>query len=74
MPGMGGTALLEAYRCLPQAQQDATRVGILTPSVASRDLARSQELPTAGLATQPLTRGKITALLRLYLQRRRPAE
>ena len=73
MPGMGGIAFLEAYRRLPQAQQDATVIVVLTTSMDSRDLARINELPIAGLATKPLTRDKVDTLLRLHFQRQLPA-
>ena len=73
MPGMGGIAFLEAYLRLPQAQQDATVVVVLTTSMDSRDLARINELPIDGLATKPLTRDKVDTLLRLHFQRQLPA-
>ena len=72
MPGMGGIAFLEAYLRLPQAQQDATVVVVLTTSMDSRDLARINELPIDGLATKPLTRDKVDTLLRLHFQRQLP--
>lgn len=74
MPGMGGIEFLEAYLHLPQAQQDATVIVVLTTSMDSRDLARLDELPIAGLATKPLNREKIDTLLRLHFQRQLPAE
>lgn len=73
MPGMGGIAFLEAYLKLPQAQQDATIIVVLTTSMDSRDLARLDELPIAGLASKPLSRDKIDTLLRLHFQRQLPA-
>ncbi|MBW3128545.1 response regulator [Hymenobacter profundi] len=74
MPGMGGIAFLEAYQRLPQAQQDATKVIVLTTSMDSRDLERIDELPIAGLASKPLNREKIDTLLRLHFQRQLPVE
>ena len=74
MPGMGGIAFLEAYQRLPQAQQDATVIVVLTTSMDARDLARINELPIAGLATKPLNREKINTLLQLHFQRQLPAE
>ncbi|RZL15541.1 MAG: response regulator, partial [Hymenobacter sp.] len=47
MPGMGGIEFLEAYLRLPQAQQDATIIVVLTTSMDSRDLNRINELPIA---------------------------
>jgi CheY-like chemotaxis protein len=73
MPGMGGIAFLEAYLRLPQAQQDATVIIVLTTSMDARDLVRINELPIAGLATKPLTREKVDTLLRLHFQRQLPA-
>ena len=72
MPGMGGIAFLEAYQRLPQAQQDATVIVVLTTSMDSRDLARINELPIDGLATKPLTREKVNTLLKLHFQRQLP--
>lgn len=72
MPGMGGIAFLEAYGRLPQAQQDATIIVVLTTSMDARDLARINELPIAGLASKPLTREKIDTLLQLHFQRQLP--
>ena len=74
MPGMGGIAFLEAYRRLPQAQQDATVIVVLTTSMDSRDLGRINELPIAGLVSKPLNREKIDTLLQLHFQRQLPKE
>ena len=72
MPGMGGIAFLEAYDKLPQAQQDATVIVMLTTSMASRDLSRINERPIAGLVSKPLSREKIDTLLRLHFQLQLP--
>ena len=72
MPGMGGIEFLDAYLRLPQAQQDATIIVVLTTSMDSRDLSRINELPIAGLATKPLNREKIDTLLKLHFQRQLP--
>lgn len=72
MPGMGGMAFLEAYGHLPQAQQDATVIVVLTTSMDSRDLKRLHELPIAGLASKPLNREKVNTLLQLHFQRQLP--
>ncbi|MDF7815851.1 response regulator [Hymenobacter sp. YC55] len=72
MPGMGGMAFLEAYGRLPQAQQAATVIIVLTTSMDARDLARINELPIAGLASKPLNRDKINTLLQLHFQRQLP--
>lgn len=74
MPGMSGIEFLEAYLRLPQAQQDATIIVVLTTSMDSRDLSRINELPIAGLATKPLNREKIDTLLRLHFRRQLPSE
>ncbi|AII52521.1 response regulator [Hymenobacter sp. APR13] len=72
MPGMGGIAFLEAYSKLPQAQQDATVIVVLTTSMDSHDLSRINELPIAGLVSKPLNRDKIDTLLQLHFQRQLP--
>jgi CheY-like chemotaxis protein len=74
MPIMDGIAFLEAYQRLPQAQQDATVVVMLTTSMASADLARINELPIAGLVSKPLDREKVDTLLRLHFGRQLPGE
>ena len=73
MPGMGGIEFLEAYLGLPQAQRDATVIVMLTTSMDSRDLARINELPIAGLVSKPLDREKIDTLLRLHFHRQLPS-
>jgi CheY-like chemotaxis protein len=72
MPGMGGIEFLEAYLHLPQAQQDATVIVVLTTSMDSRDLQRINELPIAGLVSKPLNQEKIDTLLRLHFHRQLP--
>lgn len=72
MPGMDGIGFLEAYRHLPQAQQDATVIVLLTTSMDSSDLARLDELPIAGLVSKPLNREKINTLLQLHFRRQLP--
>lgn len=72
MPGMGGAAFLEAYSKLRQAQQDATVIGVLTPSRDSRALTRINALPTAGPGSKPLNREKTGTLLRRHFQRQLP--
>lgn len=74
MPGMDGIEFLEAYMRLPQAQQDATVIVMLTTSMDSSDLARIDELPIKGLVSKPLSREKIDTLLRLHFQRQLPGE
>jgi len=74
MPGMGGIEFLEAYLHLPQAQQDATVIVVLTTSMDSRDLQRINELPIAGLVSKPLNQEKIDTLLRLHFHRQLPGE
>jgi CheY-like chemotaxis protein len=72
MPGMDGIEFLDAYLRLPQAQQDATIIVMLTTSMDSSDLARLNELPIAGLVSKPLNRDKINTLLQLHFQRQLP--
>ena len=73
MPVMDGIQFLEAYLGLPQAQQDATIIVMLTTSMDSGDLARINELPIAGLVSKPLNREKIDMLLQLHFHRQLPA-
>ena len=72
MPVMDGMEFLEAYQQLPQAQQQAIVIVMLTTSMDSRDLARIQELPIAGLVSKPLNREKINTLLQLHFHRQLP--
>jgi CheY-like chemotaxis protein len=74
MPGMGGIEFLEAYLRLPQAQQDATVIVVLTTSMDARDLSRINELPIAGLVSKPLNQEKIDMLLQLHFHRQLPKE
>jgi CheY-like chemotaxis protein len=72
MPGMDGIEFLEAYLHLPQEQQDATVIIMLTTSMDGHDLARLHQLPIAGMVSKPLSREKIDTLLQLHFQRRLP--
>ncbi|RAK63940.1 response regulator [Hymenobacter edaphi] len=74
MPGMDGIQFLEAYLRLPQEQQDATVIVMLTTYMDGSALARINELPIAGLISKPLDREKIDTLLQLHFQRRLPDE
>jgi len=73
MPVMDGTAFLEAYQKLPEPQQRASVVVLLTTTVHERELARLRELPAAGLVSKPLNRDKINGLLHEHFQRPLPA-
>ena len=73
MPVMDGTAFLEAYQKLPELQQRASVVVLLTTTVHERELARLRELPVAGLVSKPLNRDKINSLLHEHFQRPLPA-
>jgi len=73
MPVMDGTAFLEAYQKLPEPQQRASVVVLLTTTVHERELARLRELPVAGLVSKPLNRDKINSLLHEHFQRPLPA-
>jgi CheY-like chemotaxis protein len=66
MPVMNGLEFLEAFRQLPPARQQASTIVMLTTSLASRDLARMQELPIAGLVSKPLTAEKLHTILQLH--------
>ena len=72
MPVMNGAAFLEAYQQLPEAQQQASVIVLLTTTVHDRELLRLRELPVAGLVSKPLTREKVEALLQQHFQRQLP--
>jgi CheY-like chemotaxis protein len=74
MPVMDGIQFLEGYAQLPQSQQDATVIVMLTTSMDSSDLARINDLPIAGMVSKPLNREKIDTLLKLHFQRQLPVE
>ncbi|AYA37580.1 response regulator [Hymenobacter oligotrophus] len=66
MPGMNGIQFLEAYRQLPQAQQQASVVVMLTTSMHPRDVERVQQLRVDGFVNKPLTAEKVQELLRTH--------
>ena len=69
MPGMNGIQFLETYQRLPQAQNRATVVIMLTTTMDARDLARLEELNIDGLVSKPLTKEKIEHILQLHFKR-----
>ena len=69
MPGMNGIQFLETYQRLPQAQNSATVVIMLTTTMDARDLARLEELNIDGLVSKPLTKEKIEQILQLHFRR-----
>ena len=73
MPGMDGRAFVEAYQCLPEAQQQAVVIVMHTASMNSVDLGHIESLPIAGLVSKPLTLGKFDTILKLHYQRQFPA-
>jgi CheY-like chemotaxis protein len=72
MPGLTGIQFLEAYQRLPQAQQSATVIIVLTTTMGARDLGRLDELGIAGLVSKPLTKEKLATVLQLHFQRQLP--
>ena len=72
MPVLNGMEFLEAYQRLPSAYQEGIIIIVLTTSMNSKDLARLDELPIAGLASKPLTADKINTILQLHFQRQLP--
>jgi CheY-like chemotaxis protein len=66
MPVLNGLAFLEAYTQLPLAAQPAIVIIMLTTSLHPQDLARAEQLPIAGFLNKPLTREKVTDLLRKH--------
>ena len=63
MPLMDGLELLEAYRLLPLAWQQAVVIVMLTTFVHPRDLVRLQNLPAAGFLSKPFTQEKVAQVL-----------
>jgi len=63
MPVLNGLAFLEAYVQMPQVQQRAIVIVMLTTSLHPVDLARAQQLPIAGFLNKPLTKKMVTAIL-----------
>jgi CheY-like chemotaxis protein len=74
MPGLNGIQFLEAYQHLPQGQQQATVIIMLTTTMDARDLVRLDELQIAGLVSKPLTKEKVDSILQLHFKRRLPAD
>ncbi|MVN78812.1 response regulator [Hymenobacter sp. HMF4947] len=64
MPVLNGLGFLEAYVQMPLAQQRAIVIFMLTTSLHPIDLARAEQLPIAGFLNKPLTKDKVTTLLR----------
>jgi CheY-like chemotaxis protein len=63
MPVLNGREFLEAYAQLPAAQQQASKVVVLTTSLHRQDQRLADQLPIADIITKPLTRAKMTELL-----------
>ena len=63
MPVMDGFAFLQAYRGLPEAQQCAQVVAMLTTSLHPADRARAAELSVSAYLTKPLTAETLRALV-----------
>jgi CheY-like chemotaxis protein len=72
LPDLDGFEFVAAFQRLPAAQRMATHIVLLTGGMTSRDMARLNELPVAGLVIKPLTREKVDNLLQLHFQRRLP--
>lgn len=72
LPDLDGFEFVAAFQRLPAPQRVATHIVLLTGGMTSRDMARLNELPVAGLVIKPLTREKVDNLLQLHFQRRLP--
>jgi len=72
LPDLDGFEFVAAFQRLPAPQRAATHIVLLTGGMSSRDMARLNELPVAGLVIKPLTREKVDNLLQLHFQRRLP--
>lgn len=66
MPVMDGIEFLQAYRALPEAQQCAKVVAMLTTSMHPRDVERATQLAVSAYLTKPLTVEKISTLALRY--------
>ncbi|SFQ82778.1 response regulator [Hymenobacter arizonensis] len=64
MPVMDGFAFLAAYRALPEAQQCAKVVTMLTTSLNTDDLERAAQLSVSAYLSKPLTAEKLHTLVR----------
>lgn len=72
MPGMNGIQFLEAYQRLPQAQQEAIVIVMLTTSLHPRDLERVRQFNVHGFLNKPLTAEKVHDLLRTHFRQEPP--
>lgn len=61
MAVMGGAAFMAAYQQLPEAQQHASVIALLTTTMHEGELQKLRQLPVAGLVSKPLTREKSAA-------------
>ena len=73
MPVMNGFEFLEAFSALPPAQQQRAVVVVLTSSLNTQDLDRSNNLPVAGILTKPLDKEKVDSLLQMHFGLPMPA-
>ncbi len=73
MPVMGGAAFMAAYQQLPEAQQRASVILLLTTTVHEGELAKLRQLPVAGLISKPLSKDKVHALLHEHFGRPLPS-
>lgn len=63
MPVMDGFEFLAAYRALPEAQQCAKVVTMLTTSLHPRDVERAAQLSVSAYLSKPLTADKLRTLV-----------
>jgi len=73
MPVMSGAAFLAAYQQLPEAQQKASVIVLLTTTVHEGELQKLRQLPVAGLISKPLSRDKVHAMLHEHFGRPLPS-
>ncbi|MBF9239649.1 response regulator [Hymenobacter sp. BT683] len=66
MPVVDGFEFLKAFQALPSVQQRSAVVVVLTSSLNTQDMDRSNNLPVAGFLTKPLDKVKIDSLLHLH--------
>lgn len=72
MPVMNGFEFLEAYDQLQLAPKEPVIIIMLTTSLHPRDVERVQRLGIAGFLNKPLTKEKVSNILKEHFNRELP--
>ena len=72
MPRMNGMEFMQTYAQRPLTSQAAVVIIVPTTSLHPQDVARMRTLPIAGLVSKPLTKEKVSTILKLHFQRQFP--